>query len=52
MPQLDTIYILTVYLWTWLTLHLTMKKIKTFHMTNPTMKPTTTNKPMYTLLWL
>nr|QDX17825.1 ATP synthase F0 subunit 8 [Bothriechis nubestris]QDX17826.1 ATP synthase F0 subunit 8 [Bothriechis nubestris] len=30
MPQLDTMHILTIYLWTWLTLILTTLKIKTF----------------------
>nr|QWQ50159.1 ATP synthase F0 subunit 8 [Opisthotropis kuatunensis] len=33
MPQLDTIYILTTFLWTWLILHLTTKKTNTFLMT-------------------
>nr|AET97678.1 ATPase 8 [Crotalus pricei pricei] len=49
MPQLDTVHILTVYLWTWLTLALISLKIKTFPMIikpkknncNPSPKPTT-----------
>nr|YP_003289032.1 ATP synthase F0 subunit 8 [Micrurus fulvius]ACY09612.1 ATP synthase F0 subunit 8 [Micrurus fulvius] len=28
MPQLSTTYILLIYLWTWLTMHLIMQKTK------------------------
>nr|YP_009048361.1 ATP synthase F0 subunit 8 [Euprepiophis perlaceus]AHG24488.1 ATP synthase F0 subunit 8 [Euprepiophis perlaceus]AHH24458.1 ATP synthase F0 subunit 8 [Euprepiophis perlaceus] len=51
MPQLDTIYILMVYLWTWTTLYLITQKIKTFMMTmNPMIYPTIKSTP--TLPWL
>nr|AEM53558.1 ATPase 8 [Pituophis deppei deppei]AEM53560.1 ATPase 8 [Pituophis deppei deppei]AEM53562.1 ATPase 8 [Pituophis deppei deppei]AEM53564.1 ATPase 8 [Pituophis deppei deppei]AEM53565.1 ATPase 8 [Pituophis deppei deppei] len=51
MPQLDTVYILMTYLWTWAMLHLMTQKIKTILMTtNPTID--TPNKPTLTLLWL
>nr|YP_009114592.1 ATP synthase F0 subunit 8 [Stichophanes ningshaanensis]AIH00209.1 ATP synthase F0 subunit 8 [Stichophanes ningshaanensis] len=33
MPQLDTVYIFAVYLWTWFVLHLASQKIKTLHIT-------------------
>nr|YP_009092119.1 ATP synthase F0 subunit 8 [Elaphe taeniurus]AGS12981.1 ATP synthase F0 subunit 8 [Elaphe taeniurus] len=52
MPQLDTIYTLMTFLWTWTTLHLMMQKIKTTMMTmNPTTPPSH-NKPPITLPWL
>nr|YP_009048545.1 ATP synthase F0 subunit 8 [Lycodon rufozonatus]AGT79918.1 ATP synthase F0 subunit 8 [Lycodon rufozonatus]AHV78285.1 ATP synthase F0 subunit 8 [Lycodon rufozonatus] len=52
MPQLDTVYILITFLWTWLTLYLTMQKIKTFMMTtHPAICPKP-NKPTPTPTWL
>nr|AKA55109.1 ATP synthase F0 subunit 8 [Hebius vibakari ruthveni] len=53
MPQLDTIFIFTVFLWTWLMLHLTMKKINTFLMTTGPKNSTYTahNKQTLTLPW-
>nr|ALK26869.1 ATP synthase F0 subunit 8 [Protobothrops mucrosquamatus] len=52
MPQLDIVHILTVYLWTWLTLTLITLKIKTFMLiTKPkkqvalSLKPTTPHSP-------
>nr|QDX17834.1 ATP synthase F0 subunit 8 [Bothriechis thalassinus] len=52
MPQLDTVHILTVYLWAWLTLTLITLKIKTFTLpTKPkkqspsTLQPTTPPTP-------
>nr|ACN41838.1 ATP synthase F0 subunit 8 [Sistrurus miliarius barbouri]ACN41844.1 ATP synthase F0 subunit 8 [Sistrurus miliarius miliarius]ACN41846.1 ATP synthase F0 subunit 8 [Sistrurus miliarius streckeri]UEC47365.1 ATP synthase F0 subunit 8 [Sistrurus miliarius]ACN41840.1 ATP synthase F0 subunit 8 [Sistrurus miliarius barbouri] len=51
MPQLDTVHILTVYLWTWLTIILTMLKIKTFTMiTKPKNSPNRHPKPTTTPL--
>nr|YP_009171109.1 ATP synthase F0 subunit 8 [Ptyas dhumnades]AGT79944.1 ATP synthase F0 subunit 8 [Ptyas dhumnades]ALN11713.1 ATP synthase F0 subunit 8 [Ptyas dhumnades] len=52
MPQLDTVYILMTYLWTWLMLHLTTQKIKTFLMTTNPMIRTTPHKPTPALPWL
>nr|QAA79071.1 ATP synthase F0 subunit 8 [Elaphe quatuorlineata] len=51
MPQLDTIYTLMTYLWTWTVLYLMTQKIKTVMMTTC---PTTrlTPKPTMTLQWL
>nr|YP_001434505.1 ATP synthase F0 subunit 8 [Pantherophis slowinskii]ABF29851.1 ATP synthase F0 subunit 8 [Pantherophis slowinskii] len=52
MPQLDTVYILMIYLWTWTMLYLMMQKIKTILMTT---NPTTPSAPMtstFTLSWL
>nr|QDX17843.1 ATP synthase F0 subunit 8 [Bothriechis supraciliaris]QDX17844.1 ATP synthase F0 subunit 8 [Bothriechis supraciliaris] len=40
MPQLDTVHILTTYLWTWLTLILITLKIKTFTLLNKPKKTT------------
>nr|YP_002970598.1 ATP synthase F0 subunit 8 [Thermophis zhaoermii]ACR55925.1 ATP synthase F0 subunit 8 [Thermophis zhaoermii] len=34
MPQLDTVYVFTIYLWTWFVLHRTSQKIKTFPITS------------------
>nr|YP_010703015.1 ATP synthase F0 subunit 8 [Coluber constrictor]WCO10294.1 ATP synthase F0 subunit 8 [Coluber constrictor]WCO10307.1 ATP synthase F0 subunit 8 [Coluber constrictor]WCO10320.1 ATP synthase F0 subunit 8 [Coluber constrictor]WCO10333.1 ATP synthase F0 subunit 8 [Coluber constrictor]WCO10346.1 ATP synthase F0 subunit 8 [Coluber constrictor] len=51
MPQLDTIFITIIYMWTWLMLHLMMQKIKIFMMTNPTTQ-TMPKKPTPTLQWL
>nr|QXN53116.1 ATP synthase F0 subunit 8 [Sinomicrurus peinani] len=31
MPQLNSIYIFSIYFWTWLTLHLIVQKTKTLH---------------------
>nr|YP_009227854.1 ATP synthase F0 subunit 8 [Protobothrops himalayanus]AIE11314.1 ATP synthase F0 subunit 8 [Protobothrops himalayanus] len=50
MPQLDTVHILTTYLWTWLTLTLITLKIKTFTLTvkpknQPLLKPKPTTLP-------
>nr|QDX17832.1 ATP synthase F0 subunit 8 [Bothriechis aurifer]QDX17833.1 ATP synthase F0 subunit 8 [Bothriechis aurifer] len=40
MPQLDTVHILSIYLWAWLTLILTTLKIKTFTLsTKPKKQP-------------
>nr|AEM53529.1 ATPase 8 [Pituophis deppei deppei]AEM53533.1 ATPase 8 [Pituophis deppei deppei]AEM53536.1 ATPase 8 [Pituophis deppei deppei] len=51
MPQLDTVYILMTYLWTWMMLHLMMQKIKNILMTtNPTIH--TPDKSTLTLSWL
>nr|YP_009250809.1 ATP synthase F0 subunit 8 [Ptyas mucosa]AMY15596.1 ATP synthase F0 subunit 8 [Ptyas mucosa]ANO44259.1 ATP synthase F0 subunit 8 [Elaphe carinata] len=51
MPQLDTIYILMIYMWTWTMLYLMMQKIKTTLMTaNPMIYPTP--KSTITLQWL
>nr|YP_008474743.1 ATP synthase F0 subunit 8 [Oocatochus rufodorsatus]AGS12967.1 ATP synthase F0 subunit 8 [Oocatochus rufodorsatus] len=52
MPQLDTIYILTIYLWTWMMLHLMTQKIKTVSMTANPMICLTPNKPTLMLPWL
>nr|YP_010610945.1 ATP synthase F0 subunit 8 [Boiga kraepelini]WAP91779.1 ATP synthase F0 subunit 8 [Boiga kraepelini] len=52
MPQLDTVYILTTHLWTWLTLYLTTQKIKTFMMTTHPRKHPTPNKTTPTPPWL
>nr|YP_009749595.1 ATP synthase F0 subunit 8 [Opisthotropis latouchii]QII91729.1 ATP synthase F0 subunit 8 [Opisthotropis latouchii] len=53
MPQLDTIYLLMIFLWTWLMLYLTTKKINMFLMTTgPKKQPNTKNKKQTpTLLW-
>nr|QCD14048.1 ATP synthase F0 subunit 8 [Pseudoxenodon bambusicola] len=52
MPQLDTIFTLTIYLWTWLTLLLLTQKIKALMMpTGPKKQRTTTNKLTSTLPW-
>nr|YP_009992291.1 ATP synthase F0 subunit 8 [Oligodon chinensis]QNN90164.1 ATP synthase F0 subunit 8 [Oligodon chinensis] len=51
MPQLDTIHILLIFSWTWLSLHLMMQKVKSLSLTNP-MICLTPNKPMFTLPWL
>nr|QDX17841.1 ATP synthase F0 subunit 8 [Bothriechis schlegelii]QDX17842.1 ATP synthase F0 subunit 8 [Bothriechis schlegelii] len=40
MPQLDSVHILTIYLWTWLTLTLITLKIKTFTLLNKPEKTT------------
>nr|AEM53584.1 ATPase 8 [Pituophis lineaticollis lineaticollis] len=51
MPQLDIVYILSTYLWTWMMLYLMMQKIKTILMTtNPTIH--TSDKSTHTLSWL
>nr|YP_010254521.1 ATP synthase F0 subunit 8 [Plagiopholis styani]QTZ98241.1 ATP synthase F0 subunit 8 [Plagiopholis styani] len=53
MPQLDTIFILTVFLWTWLTLHLITQKITILTMTTgPKNQDTMTNKPTINLPWM
>nr|CAL69861.1 ATPase subunit 8 [Pantherophis guttatus guttatus] len=52
MPQLDTVYILMIYLWTWTMLYLMTQKIKTILMTT---NPTTYSAPKTstsTLSWL
>nr|AEM53527.1 ATPase 8 [Masticophis flagellum] len=51
MPQLDTVFIMMTYSWTWFMLYLMMKKIKTFIMTNPATHMTI-NKSTPTLQWL
>nr|YP_010127260.1 ATP synthase F0 subunit 8 [Opisthotropis guangxiensis]QPO84664.1 ATP synthase F0 subunit 8 [Opisthotropis guangxiensis] len=52
MPQLDTIYIFLIFMWTWLMLHLTVKKINTFLMTTGPKKLDIKNKKqMQTLPW-
>nr|YP_010251444.1 ATP synthase F0 subunit 8 [Myanophis thanlyinensis]QTW91656.1 ATP synthase F0 subunit 8 [Myanophis thanlyinensis] len=38
MPQLDTIYIFIMFLWTWFTLHLINKKTNTFKITSRSKK--------------
>nr|YP_003540803.1 ATP synthase F0 subunit 8 [Sibon nebulatus]ACD77372.1 ATP synthase F0 subunit 8 [Sibon nebulatus] len=50
MPQLDTVYVFYIYLWTWLILYLIMQKIKTvMFATNPKKQPQTApNKPTHT----
>nr|YP_010034314.1 ATP synthase F0 subunit 8 [Pseudoxenodon stejnegeri]QOW83892.1 ATP synthase F0 subunit 8 [Pseudoxenodon stejnegeri] len=53
MPQLDTIFILAVYLWTWLTLPLLTQKIKAFTMpTEPKKQHMTTIKSTPMLPWM
>nr|YP_009867136.1 ATP synthase F0 subunit 8 [Orientocoluber spinalis]QKG04171.1 ATP synthase F0 subunit 8 [Orientocoluber spinalis] len=52
MPQLDTIYILMTYLWTWIMLYLATQKIKTFLMTSHPMIHPEPNKPMTPMPWL
>nr|YP_009732553.1 ATP synthase F0 subunit 8 [Lycodon ruhstrati]AHV78297.1 ATP synthase F0 subunit 8 [Lycodon ruhstrati]QHS71272.1 ATP synthase F0 subunit 8 [Lycodon ruhstrati] len=52
MPQLDTVYILMTYLWTWLMLYLAAQKTKTFLMTTHPMICLTPNKPTPQLSWL
>nr|YP_002640614.1 ATP synthase F0 subunit 8 [Trimeresurus stejnegeri stejnegeri]ACN37850.1 ATP synthase F0 subunit 8 [Trimeresurus stejnegeri stejnegeri] len=46
MPQLDIVYTLMVYLWTWLTLTLITLKIKTFTLiTKPAKQPLFKTEP-------
>nr|YP_010722186.1 ATP synthase F0 subunit 8 [Hebius metusium]WDV09942.1 ATP synthase F0 subunit 8 [Hebius metusium] len=53
MPQLDTIFISLVFLWTWFMLHLIMKKVNTFPMTaGPKNTHTTHNKQTPILPWM
>nr|YP_002929416.1 ATP synthase F0 subunit 8 [Oreocryptophis porphyraceus]ACR48291.1 ATP synthase F0 subunit 8 [Oreocryptophis porphyraceus] len=51
MPQLDTIYTFSIFLWTWMMLYLTTQKIKVVLMTmNPMICLTPKSTPM--LPWL
>nr|YP_010634226.1 ATP synthase F0 subunit 8 [Ptyas korros]WBQ42965.1 ATP synthase F0 subunit 8 [Ptyas korros] len=52
MPQLDTIYILMTYLWTWLVIHLTTQKTKTFLMTMNPAPHLTPKQQTPTMQWL
>nr|YP_010282120.1 ATP synthase F0 subunit 8 [Psammophis lineolatus]UHM24684.1 ATP synthase F0 subunit 8 [Psammophis lineolatus] len=52
MPQLDTIYIFTVYLWAWTTLILIMRTIKnTTIAKTPKPKHSEDKKPTPTMPW-
>nr|BAU97996.1 ATP synthase F0 subunit 8 [Protobothrops elegans]BAU98008.1 ATP synthase F0 subunit 8 [Protobothrops elegans] len=51
MPQLDIVHILTIYLWTWLTLTLITLKIKTFMLIiEPKKQATLSPKPTTPLM--
>nr|YP_009937454.1 ATP synthase F0 subunit 8 [Pareas boulengeri]QNT27525.1 ATP synthase F0 subunit 8 [Pareas boulengeri] len=51
MPQLDIIYIFTVYLWAWFILCLITRKIKTYSITTAPPADTTTACPTVRLPW-
>nr|YP_003540699.1 ATP synthase F0 subunit 8 [Hypsiglena chlorophaea chlorophaea]YP_003540764.1 ATP synthase F0 subunit 8 [Hypsiglena sp. DGM-2008]YP_003540777.1 ATP synthase F0 subunit 8 [Hypsiglena ochrorhyncha nuchalata]YP_003540790.1 ATP synthase F0 subunit 8 [Hypsiglena ochrorhyncha klauberi]YP_003540888.1 ATP synthase F0 subunit 8 [Hypsiglena chlorophaea deserticola]QKY63948.1 ATP synthase F0 subunit 8 [Hypsiglena sp. 1 DGM-2008]ACD77333.1 ATP synthase F0 subunit 8 [Hypsiglena sp. DGM-2008]ACD77346.1  len=53
MPQLDTVYIFFIYIWTWFILYLITQKVKTFMIMSSPKKQQQTkpNKPSPTLPW-
>nr|YP_010568152.1 ATP synthase F0 subunit 8 [Dryophiops rubescens]UZC57546.1 ATP synthase F0 subunit 8 [Dryophiops rubescens] len=52
MPQLDTIFIYMIFMWTWLMMYTTAQKIKNFTMiVCPQKHEKTMNPPMPMLPW-
>nr|YP_010352843.1 ATP synthase F0 subunit 8 [Calamaria septentrionalis]UOD77170.1 ATP synthase F0 subunit 8 [Calamaria septentrionalis] len=53
MPQLDTIYLFMVYLWSWTTMYLITQKTVTFKMVTDclTNQPSPNNQTMLKLPW-